>query len=163
MTESAYDRDAILEEVYRRTASGETLASICRTDGFPSRVSIYKWLEDDVDAGLQFARARKIGFDLIAEQCLHIADNTQQGERVEESKDGVKTVKEDMLGHRKLQIDTRLKLLAKWDAGRYGDRLNVGNPENEIFRTEMAGDTAEKLAAFMALAQQRKTDASADG
>jgi hypothetical protein len=29
----------------------------------------------------------------------------------------------DMLGHRKLRIDTRIKLLWKWDPRRYGDKL----------------------------------------
>ncbi|HXD37446.1 MAG TPA: hypothetical protein VN624_12375, partial [Rhodanobacter sp.] len=32
---------------------------------------------------------------------------------------------EDMLGHRKLRIDTRLKLLAKWDPKRYGDKQQL--------------------------------------
>lgn len=35
--------------------------------------------------------------------------------------------REDMLGHRKLQVETRLKLLRCWDAGRYGDKLEVDN------------------------------------
>jgi len=36
------------------------------------------------------------------------------------------TVKKvEMLGHRKLQIETRLKLLAKWDPKRYGDLQKV--------------------------------------
>lgn len=33
-----------------------------------------------------------------------------------------------MLGHRKLQIDTRLKLLAKWDR-RYADRPSKDDEE----------------------------------
>jgi hypothetical protein len=38
-----------------------------------------------------------------------------------------------MLGHRKLQIETRLKLLAKWDPKRYGDKLSLsGDKENPI-------------------------------
>ena len=40
----------------------------------------------------------------------------------------------DMLGHRKLQIETRLKLLAKWDPKRYGGR------------TVLAGDAQAPLA-----------------
>ena len=28
-----------------------------------------------------------------------------------------------MLGHRKLRIDTRLKLLAKWNPKKWGDRM----------------------------------------
>jgi hypothetical protein len=40
---------------------------------------------------------------------------------------------EDMLGHRKLQIETRLKLLAKWNPKKYGDRVAVaGDAENPL-------------------------------
>jgi hypothetical protein len=38
-------------------------------------------------------------------------------------------VREDMLGHRKLQIETRLKLLAKWSPKRYGDKLGIGGAD----------------------------------
>jgi len=40
---------------------------------------------------------------------------------------------EDMLGHRKLQIETRLKLLAKWNPKKYGDRVTMaGDAENPL-------------------------------
>ena len=35
----------------------------------------------------------------------------------------IEVKKEDMLGHRKLQIETRLKLLAKWNPKKYGDKV----------------------------------------
>ena len=42
-------------------------------------------------------------------------------------------VEEDMLGHRKLQIETRLKLLAKWNPQKYGDKVQVGgDAENPL-------------------------------
>ena len=38
-----------------------------------------------------------------------------------------------MLGHRKLQIETRLKLLAKWNPKKYGDRVTMaGDAENPM-------------------------------
>ena len=38
-----------------------------------------------------------------------------------------------MLGHRKLQIETRLKLLAKWNPKKYGDRVTMaGDAENPL-------------------------------
>jgi hypothetical protein len=41
--------------------------------------------------------------------------------------------KEDMLGHRKLQIETRLKLLAKFNPKKYGDRIALaGDPASPI-------------------------------
>ena len=37
--------------------------------------------------------------------------------------DKTHTTVEDMLGHRNLQIETRLKLLAKWNPKKYGERV----------------------------------------
>jgi hypothetical protein len=73
----------------------------------------------------RIADARELGFDAIAEEALLIADEPKEGIRREQSETGVKTVSEDMLGHRKLQIETRLKLLAKWNPKKYGDKLST--------------------------------------
>jgi hypothetical protein len=55
-----------------------------------------------------YARAREAQTEAMAEEVLEIADTPLEGERVEEgsNKDGAfeKTVREDMLGHRRLQI-----------------------------------------------------------
>ena len=46
----------------------------------------------------------------------------------------VVTIKKvDMLGHRKLQIETRLKLLAKFNPKKYGDKVvHSGDDENPV-------------------------------
>jgi hypothetical protein len=50
---------------------------------------------------------------------------------------------EDMLGHRKLQIETRLKLLAKFHPTKYGDKVMLaGDKENPL---ELGGTLFEKL------------------
>jgi hypothetical protein len=71
-----------------------------------------------------FARARLEGFDQIALDALRIADTQVEGVEITIDDMGKTTEKRsDMLGHRKLQVETRLKLLAKWDPKRYGDRV----------------------------------------
>jgi hypothetical protein len=57
---------------------------------------------------------------------------------------------EDMLGHRKLQVETRLKLLAKWDPRRYGDALKLsGDPEAPLAGLTDA-QLDERLAVLLA-------------
>jgi len=64
--------------------------------------------------------------DAILEDTLHIADTQEPGEILTIKADGARESKmEDMLGHRKLKIDTRLKLLAKWNPKKYGDTLDL--------------------------------------
>ena len=120
----------IAEEVLRRIASGEVLVSVCKSDHLPSAETIWNWSEEDrrpndVPATFiaDFARARRIGHDAIAMDALRIADNTHVGVETTTKADGsIEERRGDMLGHRKLQVETRLKLLAKWDR-RYADSL----------------------------------------
>jgi hypothetical protein len=41
-----------------------------------------------------------------------------------------------MLGHRKLRIETRLKLLAKWNPKKYGDKVQVGGDAENPLKVE---------------------------
>jgi len=125
------DRDAdVCAEICARLSRGETLNAICRDVGMPSVRTVNDWRADRPDFAAMFARARDDGFDAIASQCLEIADTPIEGERRKETEDGVEVVTEDMLGHRRLQVETRLKLLAKWDPRRYGDKLAVGGADD---------------------------------
>jgi hypothetical protein len=110
--------DSIIEWI----SEGKTLRDWCRQPNTPTFRTVYNWLEKDDEFSARFARARDIGFDCIAQECLDIADNLFEGIRTKETNNGVETFREDALGHRKLQIDTRLKLLAKWNPKKYGDR-----------------------------------------
>lgn len=122
----------IKDEICRRISGGETLRSICREDDKPTWVTIYRWLELDADFKLRFTHARDLGFDAIAEEALEIADTPIEGVKTELGPMGAKEVREDMLGHRKLQIDTRLKLLAKWSPKKYGDRIDHTSSDGSL-------------------------------
>ncbi len=118
--------EKIVSEICARLAEGETLRSICRRKGMPHWNTVYDWMAEDPELSGRIARAREIGFDAIAQEALEIANTPVIGEETEESDDGrIKTKRGDMLGHRKLQIDTRLKLLAKWCPARYGDKTSM--------------------------------------
>jgi hypothetical protein len=113
-------------EIVDRISDGEPLRQICRSDDMPSWRTVYRWMEENEGFAARFARARELGFDAIAQEALEIADTPEQGEEVTVKADGSEETKRaDMLGHRKLRIETRLKLLAKWDPKRYGERTHV--------------------------------------
>ncbi|MCY1560482.1 hypothetical protein D9M68_976190 [compost metagenome] len=87
---------------------------------------MYDWIKADPAFSAAMEAARLLGYDAIAEEALEIADTHQVGERIEKEKGKVvKVVQEDMLGHRKLQIETRLKLLAKWHPKKYGEKVTA--------------------------------------
>ncbi|EFX61321.1 hypothetical protein DAPPUDRAFT_340134 [Daphnia pulex] len=67
------------------------------------------------------------------EDCLRIADTPAIGEIITDDGEKVTVKREDMLGHRKLQIETRLKMLAKFNPKRYGDKIvHAGDDVNPV-------------------------------
>lgn len=92
------------------------------------------------------------GEDAIAADCLRIADTPMEGvEFVTKADGGVEEKRGDMLGHRKLQIETRLKLLAKWNPKKYGDKMAVGGAEDlpPIKTDADPMDTARRVAFIL--------------
>lgn len=112
----------VAAEICDRLAEGIPLRQICRDMGLAWR-TIYNWREAQEDFAALFARAREMGEDAIAAECLDIANTPLPGviETVDPEK-GTTVRREDMLGHRKLQIETRLKLLAKWNPSKWGEK-----------------------------------------
>lgn len=122
-------RAAAIAKVLDGLRNGIPLTVICSEDGMPCDDTVRNWADDDDELSRDIARARDAGFDKIALDALRIADTPIEGKRTKHSGDEVEEVIEDMLGHRKLQVETRLKLLAKWDPKRYGELIKHGNAD----------------------------------
>jgi hypothetical protein len=95
-------------------SGGNTLAEFCRQPGHPSRETVHIWRHKDPEFMRLYGEARDRGYDTIAESCLQIADDTSGD------------TESDAVARSKLRVETRLKLLAKWDPRRYGDRTELG-------------------------------------
>lgn len=107
------DRDAILQEVYKRMAEGESLRQICMDENMPARSTVNLWIIEDGNSD-NYARAKEIRADLYFEQILEIADDT--GKTPED---------------RRIAIDAR-----KWAAGKlhgkYSDKVkHVGGDDGD--------------------------------
>jgi len=126
---SKYDPE-IARIICEQLSEGIPLRQICRdNEGFPAWRTVYDWMGRDESLSASIARARDIGYDALAEECLLIADTPQFGQKQVMTDEGTATTIEDMLGHRKLQIETRLKLLAKFHPTKYGDRVAIEGVE----------------------------------
>lgn len=111
------------------------MAAICRDEGMPHPSTVRDWMAEREDVSRAIARGREDGEDWLAAECLHIADTPMEGKRTKSTLMGVEVTSEDMLGHRKLQIETRLKLLAKWNPKKYGDKLDLTSGDKPIQTT----------------------------
>lgn len=115
---------ALAEVICGMLAEGKTLRAICRLLGLPES-SVRRWALENPEFLAQSVRARELGCDALADEAVEIADTPVEGveETITTGEHGSTTTKRaDMLGHRRLQIDTRLRIIGKWSQ-RYGDKV----------------------------------------
>jgi len=115
----------LADEICDRLSKGEPLASICRDEKMPEVRTVSDWKTAHPEFSADFTRAREDGFDALAAEALEIANTPVEGIIEKTTDKGVEVTREDMLGHRRLQIETRLKLLAKWSPKKYGEKLDI--------------------------------------
>ncbi|WP_242880414.1 terminase small subunit protein [Stenotrophomonas maltophilia] len=104
---------------------GKSLRTICSTAKMPSRSTVIRWLAENETFRNQYARARELQADTLAEEILDIADKAVLGERLK--KDGKGKVLErqtgDMVERSKLMIDARKWYAGKLQPKKYGERV----------------------------------------
>lgn len=113
--------------ICERLAQGEPLSRICEDEDMPPAPTVRGWIADDIQgfAALS-ARAYRLGYDATAEDCLEIADNAKNDWMERNGQDDSGWVANgENIQRSRLRIDTRLRLLGKWDKKRYGDHQQV--------------------------------------
>lgn len=126
----------IAQEMCKMLADGIPLRQICRQEGYPAWQTVYDWMyqddargEDGVGLSGAIAKAREVGQDAIAEQ-IWLDINTEP-ERI--LSEGGGRVDPGYVQWQKAKADIGLKLLAKWNPKRYGDKIAVGgDPGNPL-------------------------------
>jgi hypothetical protein len=122
----------------------------------PNEASVRGWVVDDLNGfASHYARARRIGYERLAEDLLEITDSPVNSLDNGATDSGA-------VNKQRLQVDTRKWLLSKMLPKVYGDRIHTeltgadGGPV-QIDDTERAA----KVAAILAHAQTRRdADAS---
>lgn len=112
------------------STTSRSLRQICKDEGMPCISTVCKWLNDFPQFSEQYARAKKLQADILADEVIEIADDrsndTLQGENGEYGNSVA-------VARARLQMDAR-----KWYAGKlapkkYGEKLELsGDKENPI-------------------------------
>lgn len=110
----------IVNEICAWIADGKTLREFCRQEGKPGFNTVYDWIAAHEEFSVRFARARECGEDQIAQECLEIAEDGHNDWML--TKFG-KQLDAEHVQRSKLRIETRLKLLAKWNPKKYGEKI----------------------------------------
>lgn len=87
-------------------AEGKPLTVICRADEMPSTTTVYRWIAENQEFRDRYARAREDQADTLADEILHIADESL----------------DPQLG--RLRVDARKWVAAKLKPKKYGDKVS---------------------------------------
>lgn len=132
-------REALFKRVVEELQKGRSLRQILNDDDMPSRTALYDWLDKDETYAERFARASQLGDEVLFEETLEIARTPMNGKTVEHGPKGT-TVKEgDMLGHRKLLIETIDKVLARRNPRKYGNKLDLTSAGESLAAPPIVG------------------------
>lgn len=106
-----------LQAICEKLSEGKSLRSICREIG-KAESSVRYWLNKDEQAFAHSARARELGCDALADECLEIADGDEASDV------------------KRIRIDTRIRLIGKWSQ-RYSDKLAITNKTEVTHRYDL--------------------------
>lgn len=113
---------AMADEVIAWISAGKPLAEWCRQPGKAGRTTVYDWVEKDPAFAERFARARDSGCDEIADETVRLAASKPMT-YVDAA--GNERVDPGAVQWHRLQVDTRLKMLACWNPKKYGSKVGV--------------------------------------
>ncbi|ECD2965765.1 DNA packaging protein [Salmonella enterica subsp. enterica serovar Typhimurium] len=118
--------EELAEVICLRLAEGESLRSVCRDDGMPSKQAVLRWLARNESFRAQYVRAKEEGAEAIAEELFDIADDGTNDWMEKLDKDGEAIgyqLNGEHVQRSKLRIDTRKWYLSKIMPKKYGDRI----------------------------------------
>jgi hypothetical protein len=105
-------------------AQGRSLRDVCEDEGMPAESTVRLWaVEDREGFSAQYAKAREIGYHMMADELLEIADNGSNDwmERNAEENDGWQLNGEHIQRSR-LRVDARKWMLSKVLPKVYGEK-----------------------------------------
>lgn len=144
----------IENEIVAGLSDGVPLRQLCRIHGV-GKSTVYDRMAEDTEFAGRIARAREEGFDAIAEEALEIADDGTNDWVTRERQDGstYEALNGEHVQRSKLRIETRLKLLSKWDPKRYGEKLDLTSGNEPLRNLDDAALDARIAAKMKAIGQ----------
>ena len=114
------------------------LPKICSLyDDMPNESTINDWRWKYPEFSHKYAQAKLKQVELLAEECLHIADNACEDTKIDVN--GNEVFNSEYVARSRLRIDTRKWLASKLLPKQYGDRLVLEQKteENDKLREEL--------------------------
>lgn len=116
------------DKICELLAEGVPLKHICKLDGMPHYVTALRWQKAHPEFQEMASLAKQDGTHALADECLEIADSDLDP------------------ADKRIRIDTRIRLIGKWNSRAYGDKVDVTSDGQKIegvavtFRDPRTGD-----------------------
>ena len=131
MAYSEIEKTKITDDVCDKIANGKSMRDSLKEINI-SWTTFSRWIEEDEEKRLQYARAMSFRADYLFQEIIDISDTPQEGVTIKKTLRGTETEYGDMINHRRLQIDTRKWALSKMNPKKYGDKLDVTTDGDKI-------------------------------
>lgn len=114
--------DQICEEL----AEGVSLRSVCKSEGMPSKATVFRWLRTHPEFAENYTRAKQESADALVEEILDISDDGTNDWMEREAADGKSAgwaFNGEHFQRSRLRVDTRKWIASKMKPKKYGDKL----------------------------------------
>ena len=125
---------------------GESLRAICASEGMPDKTTVLDWLAKEKDFSTQYAHAKEVQMDLMAEEILDIADDgTNDWMEKKDDEDNCIGWREngEAVQRSKLRVDTRKWLMSKLAPKKYGEKQEIKHSGSIGLEALVAGDDGD--------------------
>jgi hypothetical protein len=120
-----YTQD-IAEKICKGISSGMSLRKVCADEEMPAPSTVCGWVLEDLNGfAEQYAKARRLQAELLADEIFDISDDSTNDYMLRQSKSGeeYETVNPEVIGRSRLRVDSRKWYLSKVLPKIYGEKV----------------------------------------
>jgi hypothetical protein len=123
----------LAEIICKRLADGESLRAVCRDADMPHNSTVLLWaITPDHPFSDQYARARQVQAENMAEEIFEIADDHEDDYIYDD--DGKRVYNGEHVNRSRLKVDTRKWYMSKV-LPKFRDRIDLGIEKKKVKRT----------------------------
>lgn len=117
------------DRICERLAKGESLRKAAEAED-SNHSTVLLWVKEHKDFANQYARAREIGYQLLADEIVEISDD---GSNDTYTTENGPAVNHDVIARSRLRVDTRKWMLSKMLPKVYGEKIvHQGDPDQPL-------------------------------
>ena len=113
--------ESVRLEICERIAKGESMVSICASEGMPVTSVVYNWLTVDKEFSDRYARAREQQAEHYLDEIIAISDDVSLDEIIDG--EGNPRTNHEAIQRSRLKVDTRKWAMSKLAPKKYGDKI----------------------------------------